>query len=656
MNRPLEFQPSPHQRTALRDIFLTRFGALSDAALEALEAQCQWTLCEGGTVLFECGDPGDAAYFVVSGRLRAVSVADDGKRKVLGDIEAGETVGEVAVLSATSRSATVMAARDSVLVRVGADSLNAWFMQFPKLLLEVTRLILKRSERGQKKNRRDDHVTNIAFVCIGTQLDMHEFKARLSKAMAPYGKCLVLDRETVDQLTAAPGMAGAIQTAEANSALALWLDAQEAAHDFVLYIDRRDAQAWTARCLRRADRVVLLADPRDDSAPSDFESSEIEATSQRLIANTFLAMLHPPETVAPRGTATWLGARPWVSEAIHVRQGDAAHMSRLVRMVTGNAIGLVLGSGGARGLSQAGIFRALCEAGIPIDRVGGTSIGAVMSAGIASDWSAEEVVRGTRESFGQNPTNLRDMSMPPLISFFSGKRLYRLLDAYFAPPLAIEDLWINYFCVSCDISSNTQAVHTRGPLRQAICASVALPGVFPPVRVGDGLHVDGAFMNALPVDIMGGLGVNKIIAIDLGNPHKRQLEFAETPAPFEFFYNKYFRRKKRKYAVPSLTAAILQSALLASEAKDVQARIDTDLLFNPQVRKFGIMEWTSCAALIDLGYQHARELLKSHPETAGLTAHRAPAAAQAHRPTPGATVSASRLMTDTSNAIVDVEK
>lgn len=633
MRRPLEFQPSPHQRTVLRDIFLTKFGALSDAAFETLEAQCQWQACEGGAVLFERGDPGDAAYFVVSGRLRAVSVADDGKRKVLGDVEAGETVGEAAVLSGASRSATVVAARDSLLVRVDADSLNGWFLQFPKLLLEVARVILKRTEGDHKKNRRDDQVTNIAFVCIGARLDMQQFEARLSSAIAPYGKCLVLDREKVDQLSGVPGLADAEQvTTEADSAVTQWLDAQEALHDFVLYIDRRDGDAWTARCLRRADRVVLLADPRDDSAPSAFESSQIEATSHRLIANTMLAMLHPPDTVAPRGTAPWLAGRPWVSDAIHVRQGDAAHMSRLVRLVTGNAIGLVLGSGGARGLSQAGVFRAICEAGIPIDRVGGTSIGAVMSAGIASGQSADEVVRNTQHSFGQNPTNLRDMSLPPLISFFSGKRLYRLLDIYFAAPLTIEDLWINYFCVSCDISSNTQAVHTRGPLRQAICASVALPGVFPPVRLGDGLHIDGAYMNALPVDVMGSLGVNKIIAIDLGNPHKRQLEFAETPSPFEFFYNRFFRRKKHKYSVPSITAAIIQSGLLASDAKDVQARIDTDLLFNPRVHKFGIMEWASCASLIEIGYQHARELLKSHPQTAGLTAHNGPTVAEAHQP------------------------
>lgn len=614
MRRLPEFQPTLRQRSALRDIFLNKFGALPAATLDTLEAQCTWQLCEGGDVLFERGDPGDAAYFLVSGRLRAVSVAADGTRTVLGDIKTGETVGEVAVLAATSRNATVVAARDSVLVRLEAARLNDWFLQFPQLLLEVTRLILRRTEGEQRKNRRDDHVTNIAFVCLGERLAMAPFKAQLRRAIAPYGSCLVLDRDSNDV------QAGAA----ADTALAQWLDAQEAAHDFVFYVDRRDDEAWTAHCLRRADRVVLLADPRDDSTPSAFESSQVAAASHRLIANTFLAMLHAPDTRAPSGTAPWLAARPWVSEAIHVRQGDDAHMARLVRMVTGNAIGLVLGSGGARGLSQAGVFRAVREAGIPIDRVGGTSIGAVVSAGIANDWSAQEVVARAQASFGQNPTNVRDMSLPPMISFFSGKRLYRLLDAYFAPPLAIEDLWINYFCVSCDISSNTQVVHTRGQLRRAICASVALPGVFPPVRLGDGLHVDGAFMNALPVDVMGSLGVNKIIAIDLGNPRKRQLQFAETPSPFEFFYNKYFRRKKRKYSVPSIPASILQSALLASEAKDVRARIDTDLLFKPPVHDYGILAWASCAALIDIGYRHGRALLESHPETARLAAHAGP--------------------------------
>lgn len=120
----------------------------------------------------------------------------------------------------------------------------------------------------------------------------------------------------------------------------------------------------------------------------------------------------------------------------------------MARLITGNAIGLVLGSGGARGLSQVGIFRALQEACIPVDRVGGTSIGAVMAACIGSDWNAEELDRNIRYAFGQDPTNLLDVNWLPLLSLFRGERLHRLLDQFFPEPRAIEDLWINYFCVA----------------------------------------------------------------------------------------------------------------------------------------------------------------------------------------------------------------
>ena len=632
MNKQFAFQPSPRQQGILREMLIANLGLLSEDTLRELEEQYLWVTREGGEVLFKDGDPGDSAYFLVSGRLRAVRTEPSGKRHLLGDIKPGETVGEVAVLSDATRSATVVAARDSVLVRVESEQLRKWFVDYPHLSLKIAKLLIKRGTSDSKKHRRDDHVTNIAIVPITPRVDMAALKARLKDAIRPYGNALVLDSGEVDRLSGESGIADIDKEAvESYERLSAWLEEQEARHDFVIYIANREGDAWTHRCLRRADRMVLLADPRDESAPSEFERTVVEGTSKRLIANTFLAINHPAATSNPVGTAAWLGVRPWVSEPIHIRDGDASHMARLVRLITGNAIGLVLGSGGARGLSQAGVIRALSEAGIPIDRVGGTSIGAVMAAGVASGWTAEQVDRNTRHSFGQNPTNIRDMSLPPLISMYSGKRLVRLLDEFFCEPMAIEDLWISFFCVSCDISNNSQAVHLRGPLRRSICASVALPGVFPPVRLGDGLHVDGAFMNALPVDVMGSLGVNKIIAIDLGLERNRTFDFDETPAPFEFFFDKFVRRNKRRYRVPTIVSAIIQSSLLASEAKDVQARIDADLLFNPEVHGFDIMAWSSCGKLIDIGYEHARKVLAVHAQTAVLSGHGAqdrPVAAQ----------------------------
>src|SRR4051812_34833723 len=120
MSNRSPFQPSPRQRRIFREILVANLGPLDEHALTRLEAQCRWLSCAGGEILFEDGDPGDSAYFVVSGRLRAVRSDPAGKKRLLGDIKPGETVGEVAVLSGATRQATVAAARDSILVRVEA--------------------------------------------------------------------------------------------------------------------------------------------------------------------------------------------------------------------------------------------------------------------------------------------------------------------------------------------------------------------------------------------------------------------------------------------------------------------------------------------------------------------------------------------------------
>jgi NTE family protein len=620
MSNLLTFEPNSHQQRILRTLFAGYLGQLHEDQLCKLLAQCQWLLCEGGGVLFNKHDPGNAAFFLVSGRLRAVDIDSRGKRILIGDIAPGESVGELAVLGGATRRSTVVAARDSVLVRVDAVHLQQWFIDYPQLLLKLAKLMIARDGAERRNNRRENHVTNIVIMPVTPQVDAVDFEARMRLAIAPYGKALVLDAAEAARRSGEHRPGDTQQDdGRAYERLNDWLEEQESRHDFVIFVASAQNDPWSLLCLRRADRLVLLADARDASKPSNFEQTVIQRTSTRLIADTFLLLKHPADARHPSGTSAWLDARPWVSEAIHFRDGDAAHMSRLARLMTGNAIGLVMGSGGVRGMSEVGVFRALCEAGIPIDRVGGTSIGAVVAACVASGWDAAQVDRHIRSSFSQSPTGLRDMSFPPLISIYSGKRLRQLLDEFFAPPMAIEDLWINYFCVSCDISDNTQAVHYRGTLRRAICASVSLPGVFPPVKIGSGLHVDGAFMNALPVDIMGNLGVKRVIAVDLGFQPKKSYTFTETPPSLDILLNKLFRRRPGSDGVPTITSTIIQSSLLASAAKTALSRLEADLLFTPDVRKYDLLNWSACGDLIQLGYAHARQVLDSHSETRWLS-------------------------------------
>ena len=610
---------SERYREQLRVMLTRLLGPLAADAFEHLLAQFDWIEYDGGEQLFAQGDPPDAAYFLVAGRLRALRQESSGQWRLLGDIRPGETVGEVAVLSESVRTASVIAARDSIVVRIAAACLREWFIAYPPLLLNTARLVINRANRGYSANRRDAQVSHIAVVALTPQVDLAHFRQHLQRALTVYGTTLMLDASEVDAKLGVPGIANADKDSPHRYwKLSDWLAEQSERFTYVIYIADRDNDAWSQRCVRQADRLLLLADARDDCTPSSYERALAEPASQRLIANTFLALLHPAETRRPSDTRRWLQPRPWVSEPLHVRDDDDSHMARLARLLTGHAIGLVLGSGGARGLAHVGIYRALRERGIAVDRIGGTSIGAVLGACIASDWDADELERHSRSAFGQNPTTWRDLNWLPILSLFRGQRLRRLLNWSFPDEMAIEDLWLPFFCVSSDIAANREVVHTRGPLARCVRASAALPGVFPVVRLNDGLHVDGAFMNALPVDVMGRLGVAKIIAVDLGFQLRTELDFDEVPGSFAYLLDRFWRGKKRRYRVPTLVSIIIQSSLLASEAKDAQARRDADLLFSPDVRRFELINWAACDKLIAIGYQHAREVLAAHPGTSAL--------------------------------------
>ncbi len=586
------------------------FGPLDEQVLAEIIAQCEWIECQGGDTLFLQGDPGNAAYFLISGRLRAIRITNDGSQYHLGDIKPGETVGEVAVLSDDVRGATVLATRDSVVVRIATDRLHLWFMQYPQLLLQTAKLIIQRTNSRNNQQRHDHHVTNITVLPLSTEIDLSLFKTQLHAAIKHCGTSLILDPNEIEhQLGEADAAFVSKSDQQRYRRLSAWLDRQEDEHDFVIYIANAGDDAWTQRCLRQADRILLLADAGDDSKPPTFERELLNGSSNPLHADIMLMLWHPAETLMPSGTTYWLNARPWVSEVIHIRRDSERHMARLARLITGNAIGLVLGSGGARGLAAVGVCRALEEAGIPIDRVGGTSIGAIMAAAVALDHPAHELANKVRYSFQQNPTKFYDLNILPILSIFQGKRLHGLLQSVFPESVSIEDLWLNFFCVSSDMATNQEVVHTRGSLWRAVCASAALPGVFPMVRIGDGLHVDGAFFNALPVDVMDKFGANKIIAVDFSYLPNVKFEFPDMPSPVAFLMDKFFNSHNRQFRVPTLMSGIIQSSLLASSVKNIKARANADLLFSPDVRKYDLLAWSFYDSLVKIGFEHARDVL-----------------------------------------------
>ena len=169
-----------------------------------------------------------------------------------------------------------------------------------------------------------------------------------------------------------------------------------------------------------------------------------------------------------------------------------------MRRVTGRGLGLVLGGGGARGFAHIGVFKALRECGIAVDLVGGTSMGAILSATFAMGLNYEDTLKLARQL--ASPLKLFDPTMP-VVSFFASGKVTQVLERIYGDT-QIEDLWMPCFCVSSNLTHAVAMVHRRGPLWQAVRASMAIPGVFSPILAEGDLLVDGCVLNNLPIDVM----------------------------------------------------------------------------------------------------------------------------------------------------------
>ena len=213
-----------------------------------------------------------------------------------------------------------------------------------------------------------------------------------------------------------------------------------------------------------------------------------------------------------RGFGLWLDVLE--ARARHVALGQAgfdAAIARVARRMTGRSVGLVLSGGGARALAHIGVIEELRAAGIEIDRVGGTSMGAFLGALLAMGHDPEEIeARCYEEWVRRSP--LTDYRLPR-VSLLRGNRARAMLDRTL--PGNIEALPLDFFCVTCDLVAGDLVVHRRGSLAKAVGASISIPGLVPPMSRHGRLLVDGGVLNNLPVDVMAPAHEGPIIAVDV---------------------------------------------------------------------------------------------------------------------------------------------
>ena len=587
------------------------FGPLDETMLQFVEERVEWLTLHAGDTLFAEGDKGEDLFFVAGGRLRAVSA--DGR--VLNEMTRGESIGEIALLTGEPRTATVFAVRDSDLVRVSRRAFDEIVAKYPTVMQTIARIVVQRLRAKEQGSAGARTGKCIAVLAAGAGNGTADFTVRLVTALDQIGPTLHLSAQRLDTLLNRPGIAAAEEQEAASIRLTAWLDEQEAHHQFLIYETDGTPSLWSRRCLRQADEILLVAHAGSDPAPGTMEKSLLGAKEGLSKARQSLVLLHPDGSRLPSGTSPWFANRN-VQRNFHVRLDTESDFGRVARCLGDVAIGLVLGGGGARGLAHIGVVRALREAGVPIDMIGGTSMGAVMAALVAMDQDWEQMLETNREVWLRNKPH-KEYSLP-FISLIGSRRLDSTAKRVWGE-IEIEDLWISFFCISCNLTTSTTVIHERGPLWKAIRASASLPGIFVPVLSDGNILVDGGLVNNLPGDVMRERACRTLIVVDVGSEHEFTFKMLEFPSPWQVL------RSRLPFAarieVPLIAEVLIRTTDVSSSQKTRDVKRNADVCLRPPIDAYGILQFESLDEIADVGYRYAKakiEELRGEKSLAGM--------------------------------------
>lgn len=615
-------QPSPHrqqdQDALLAQSLQTLFGEADESVLKLLREHLEWVEIAGGQTLMQQGEPGDSMYISISGRLRAYVDDEDGGQRMVREMSRGQIMGEMSLFTDAPRSATVVAIRDSVLVRLGKAQFQRLLATSVQLSMALTRQIIQRLQTEQSRSVLASPVT-MGLLPISAGVDARAFGEQFAEQLRRLGRVRLIDSAAVDQELQQQGLAESDETdIEVNRRIALLLDHLEAQNDYLLLVADDAPTPWTQRCTRHCDELLLLADATQAPLLHAIETECLVNRPPRTEAAEILVLIQPPEQLSPRGTSAWLNRRA-LADHVHVRQGHDGDMARLARIQTRNAVGLVLAGGGARGFAHLGVYRALRERGVEVDVIGGTSIGAVMATLIAADQPVDKVMNVARKAFARSPTG--DFNLLPMISLIKGERLRQVIAGGMQDLLGfdadVEDLRKNFFCVATNYSKACEQVLRRGNLRRAMRASISIPGALPPVIHEGDLLCDGGTFNNFPVDVMQGMrGVGRVIGVDLSYNKPRRIEIDEVPSSWALLRDRFRPRAKRRYKLPRLAAYLMNVTILYSTSRQRQAQRLTQLYFNPPLDRVGMLEWGKFEQIVQQGYEHAIKVLDAQAKAA----------------------------------------
>ena len=637
----------------------------------------EWVQINAGQAIYHQGDESDAIYIVLNGRLRAIQEGTDGKMKVIAEYGQGESVGELEVLTESTRPGTLLAIRDTELAKFPKTLFNSLAQEHPGITIKVSKIIASRMRalienpmtepapsdsklaNSRPKINSTMNLRTVAIVPCTAGVPIVEFSNKLHNALQQIGTAK--GATVLNQASILNHLGRHAFSRMGKLKLSQYLADLEEKYGLVLYVaDTSVKSPWTQTCISQADCIYLVG--LAEGTPSIGEYERFLLTT-KTTARTELVLLHTERYCPPGTTRSWLRNRPWVNgghhhvqmsfrsapEPVHstpkrfgtaikqrvqvlqaeihkytsrrVRQtplysaetpfkGD---FHRLARRLCGKSVGLVLGGGGARGLAHVGVIRALEEAGLPIDIIGGTSIGAFIGAVYAQDADVVPMYGRVKKFAGRMGSVWRfalDVTYPSA-SYTTGHEFNRGIFKTFGDS-QIEDFWLEYYCNSTNISKSRSEIHTSGYVWRYVRASMSLAGLLPPMCDEGNMLLDGGYVDNLTVSHMRSLGADVIFAVDVGALDDDQPQaYGDSLSGIWASLNRW--NPFSSYPNPP-TLSEIQARLAYVSSVDALERaknIPGCRYMRPPIEAYGTLEFGKFDEIYQVGYQFGKKYLNA---------------------------------------------
>ncbi len=574
------------------------FATLPPDAIQFLAAQAILMQLNTGEALYSKGDVAESVYILVHGRLR---VSLNGI--LIGYISRYQPIGEMGVIAGEPRHSSTHAVRDSLLLKIDGKIFLDFIQTHATSMLDLTRLVINRSRNYYHQSHnpqhglREDIGGTLAIIPASTAVSAIQLAEALTAHLHGWPDARLVTAAHVDQVFGERYAQTPLDESPADLRLREWLASLEELHKHVIYAATNEHDAWSTRCLHQADRILMLAEATrvPEKVPI------LDTLRDTLIAPIELVLLRSEGDPSPH-TLAWreeTNARahyfvhPWASQDI----------SALARQISGQGVGLVLGGGGARGFAHIGLIRALEQLQIPIDIVGGTSMGAFVAALVACGFDSVEMAHIAHETFVAR-NYLNDYTVPK-VSLIRGVRFHNRLMAVFGHR-RIEELRRTYYCISTNLTTGGPMIHDRGTLATWVGTSMSVPGVAPPVAWHGDLLCDGGVVNNLPTDVMYNLERGIILASNVSMNGDIRAPGAGLDEPDQMALLNW----KGKVRIPNLSEILMRTATLASDTTiQMTSIMNADVYLRMPIEDIGMFDWDRLDELIERGYNYALEKL-----------------------------------------------